>query len=59
MYQVPTNNEAQPTISSKYVDPDILLSKTKKNMKIEDKGYEKYTMSQAFHIGKLPLSPKS
>ena len=28
-------------------------------MKIEDNGCGEYLMSQAFHIGKLPLSPKS
>ena len=28
-------------------------------MKIKDNGRGEYFMSQAFHIGKLPLSPKS
>ena len=44
-YQVPTNNEAKPTYSSKYVDTDILLSKAKKNLNIEDNGCGKYFMS--------------
>ena len=38
-YQVPKNNEAQPTNSSKYVDKNILLSKAKEKIKIEDNGY--------------------
>ena len=31
-YQVPTNNEAQPKDSSKYMDVDILLSKAKEKV---------------------------
>ena len=37
-YQVPANNEAQLIDSSKYVDADMLLSKAKEKMKIEDNG---------------------
>lgn len=37
-FQISTNNEAQPTNPSKYVDADILLSKAKEKMKIEDNG---------------------
>lgn len=44
-YQVPKNNEAQPKDSSKYVDPNILLSNTKDKLKIEDKGCGEYFMS--------------
>ena len=58
-YQVPTNNEAQPKDSSKYVDIDILLSKEKEKLKIEDNGCGEYFMSQVFTIRESPLSPQS
>ena len=58
-YQVPVNNEATPVSSSKYVDPDQLRTAVKGKIKIEDQGCGEYSMSQEFHIGKLPLSPKS
>ena len=41
------------------MDVETILSKEKAKMKIEDNGCGEYLMSQAFHIGKLPLSPKS
>ena len=49
-FQIPTNNETQPTNSSKYVDADILLSKAKEKMKIEHNGCGEYFMSQVSHI---------
>ena len=58
-YQVPTNNEAQPKDSSKYVDVDILLSKATKKMKIEDNRCGEYFMSQVFHIRESPVSTQS
>ena len=58
-YQILENNEAKPIDSSKWVDAETILSKAKAKMKIEDNGCGEYLMSQAFHIGKLPLSPKS
>ena len=58
-YQVPVNNEATPLSSSKYVDPNQLRTVVKGKIKIEDQGCGKYSMSQAFHIVKLLLSPKS
>ena len=58
-YQVPINSEATPISFSKYVDPDQLRTATKGKIKIEDGGCGEYSMSQAFHIGKQPLSPKS
>ena len=41
------------------MDAETILSKAKAKMKIEDNGCGEYLMSQVFHIGKLPLSPKS
>ena len=41
------------------MDPDQLKTIVKGKIKIEDQGFGEYSMSQAFHIGKLPLSPKS
>lgn len=41
------------------MDVDILLSKAKEKMKIEDNGYGEYFMSQVSHIRELPLSPLS
>ena len=58
-YQVPFNSEATPISSSKYMDPDQLRTVIKGKIKIEDQGCGEYSMSQEFHIGKLPLSPKS
>ena len=58
-YQVLVNSEATSISSSKYVDPDQLRTAMKGKLKIEDRGCGEYSMSQAFHIGKLPLSPKS
>ena len=48
-----------PVSSSKYVDPNQLRTTMKGKLKIEDWGYGEYSMSQAFHISKLPLYPKS
>ena len=56
---MPIKNEAKPLDSSKYVDPTQLRTVVKGNIKIKDWGCGEYIMSQAFHIGKLPLSPKS
>ena len=58
-YQVPINSNAMPLDSSKYVDLDQLKTAIKGKIKIEDQHCGEYFMSQAFHIGKLPLSPKS
>ena len=58
-YQVPINSEENPLYSSKYVDPTQLTTKIKGKFKIKDQGCGEYSMSQAFHIRKLPLSPKS
>lgn len=58
-YQVPINRESKPLDSSKYVDPTKLTTTSKGMLKIEDQICSEYFMSQVFHIGKLPLSPKS
>lgn len=58
-FQVPVNREATPLNSSTYVDPAKLTNPSKGKLKIEDQGCGEYYMSQAFHIGKLSLSPKS
>ena len=55
----PKRNQEQPKDSSKYVDVDILLSKAKEKMKIEDNGCGEYLMSQVFHIRESPPSPQS
>lgn len=59
VYQVPTNQAINPLYSSKYVDSSTLTPAFKGKLKIEDQGCGEYSTSHAFHIGKLPLSPKS
>lgn len=58
-YQVPTNQAANPLESSKHIDPSALTPAFKGKLKIADQGCGEYSMSHAFHIEKLPLSPKS
>ena len=58
-YQVPTNQATNPIESSKYVDPSALTTAFKGKLKIADQGCGEYSMSHAFHIGKLPLPLKS
>lgn len=58
--EVPANREAlSSNDTSQNIDPQTLAKLSKGKLKVEDQGCGEYTVTHAFHIGKLPTSPKS